>query len=676
MVMSLLMIGTGGCKEKEVELTSISISPEKVWLVYEGDPFTQQLTATAVPENASNVQFTWSSGNKSVATVSPTGLVTATGIGVTQISVMAGNRHKSVDVTVMGPDDATGFYTASRSDTWVATDALGREIGTQEEYGISRTGTVGIFYFTWLGAHGYDVHEDHNEVQHPKSTDINSPYDISKMLRENASNPQYGPVHAFHHWGEPHFGYYVSTDEWVIEKHVQLIADAGVDVMITDMTNGYTYLPTLETLCRVMMRMRAQGRTTPQLACMISAAPANTLQQLYDGFYAKGLYRELWFEWKGRPLVLCPDENLSTTCRSFFTIRRAWFDSNRNGWFGDGKDKWTWGDYYPQKYGWHENAGKAEEISVAVATHPTSNIGRSYSKGSQPATLQSGKGLFFDEQWERALEVDPEFVFITGWNEWVAMRFTDGATGSMCGKPIKQGDTYFVDQYNEEYSRDIEPMRGGFGDNYYYQMVDKIRRYKGVQALKPETNKHDVVIDGDTVDWNVVAAAYYDDKNDITARSHFGWGRIGQLVNNAGRNDFVSAKVATDGANLFFSMKTASDVVLDGAPLQLFIRTGYSESVWEGFRYRIDVEADKAELHTCTGGWNWTQTTDVPCRVKNGFIELSASLQQLGLSAGSFTIDFKWADNMPQTGDIREFMDHGDTAPNARFRYRYVFEKK
>ena len=93
---------------------------------------------------------------------------------------------------------------------------------------------------------------------------------------------------------------------------------------------------------------------------------------------------------------------------------------------------------------------------------------------------RSGEGLCFSEQAEQALEIDPEFLMITGWNEWSAMRFTDTNSTMMCGKPIKPGDTYFVDDYNHEFSRDIEPLRGDFGDNYYYQMADIIRRFKGV----------------------------------------------------------------------------------------------------------------------------------------------------------------------------------------------------
>ena len=41
----------------------------------------------------------------------------------------------------------------------------------------------------------------------------------------------------------------------------------------------------------------------------------------------------------------------------------------------------------------------------------------------------------------------------------------------------------FVDLYNQEYSRDVEPMHGGHTDNYYYQMVSNIRKYKGVRQL-------------------------------------------------------------------------------------------------------------------------------------------------------------------------------------------------
>lgn len=573
--------------------------------------------------------------------------------------------------------EAQNHYTTTQSDTWTATDALGRRMGDDPYPARRENKTVGIFYFIWMGAHGYDHHTDTpgGVIPKPTTSDVNSPYDISEMLRKNPDNPQYGPEHAFHYWAKPHFDYYVSNDEWVIEKHIQMIADAGIDVMILDNTNAQIYLPQWLTICKVMTRMRAQGRTTPLLAGMINSNPVKTLQNLYDNFYAKGLYKELWFNWKGKPLVLCPMEGISQECRNFFSIRHAWFDS-RQSWFDGSKDKWTWGDYYPQGYGWHESPDKVEQVSVSAATHPTSNIGRSYHDGKQPAPsdVKSGEGAFFAEQWKRVFELDPEFVFITGWNEWVAMRFTNGAARQMLGKPIQKGDSYFVDQYNEEFSRDIEPMRGGFGDNYYYQMVDLIRRYKGVNTPATETNLHSIKIDGNVQDWEQVKHCYTDDRGDISPRNHFGWGKVGQLINNTGRNDIVKSKIASDGKTLFFYMEADDIIRLDkDAPLQLFLTINHNPQGWEGFQYLVNISTEKATLSVSTQNkWHWHPQTTVSSKIQGKYLELAIPLKQLDIKDPKhFDIDFKWADNMPQSGDIKDFMDHGDTAPNTRFKYRF-----
>ncbi len=67
-------------------------------------------------------------------------------------------------------------------------------------------------------------------------------------------------------------------------------------------------------------------------------------------------------------------------------------------------------------------------------------------------------GLNFDEQWKRVMEVNPKFVFVTGWNEWIAGRYTRWSkyTDADCYFP----GGLFVDEYTQEYSRDCEPMRG------------------------------------------------------------------------------------------------------------------------------------------------------------------------------------------------------------------------
>lgn len=88
-------------------------------------------------------------------------------------------------------------------------------------------------------------------------------------------------------------------------------------------------------------------------------------------------------------------------------------------------------------------------------------------------------GPNFAEQWRQALATSPRFLFVTGWNEWIAGSFEDwnGYTSKDCYLP----GGLFVDQYEQQYGRDGELMAGGHTDNHYYQLADGIRRYKGVR---------------------------------------------------------------------------------------------------------------------------------------------------------------------------------------------------
>lgn len=82
-------------------------------------------------------------------------------------------------------------------------------------------------------------------------------------------------------------------------------------------------------------------------------------------------------------------------------------------------------------------------------------------------------GLNFQQQWKYAIEADPEFIFITGFNEWIAGRF-DEWNGTENALP---------DQFSPKYSRDIEPSIGILKDHCYYQLVENVRRFKGTDPL-------------------------------------------------------------------------------------------------------------------------------------------------------------------------------------------------
>ncbi|CAH1001849.1 hypothetical protein LEM8419_02757 [Neolewinella maritima] len=578
---------------------------------------------------------------------------------------------------------SAGVLHGQSPTTWAATDALGRELPLHELTGPLRPDrTVGIFYFTWLGAHGYDAHTsplpDEGVMPLSDTADYRSPYDISTILWENLDDPQYGPDLAFHHWGESVFGYYLSDDDWVIAKHAQLLGDAGVDVIVLDVTNAVLYLPQARRICTVFARLQAIGWDVPQLAFLTNSRHVETTARLYQEFYAKQYYPDLWFEWKGKPLLMGNPEGLSAEIQDFFTFRRSWAWTEGQEWFGDGQDKWPWIDHYPQNYGWHDSPDVPEQIAVASAQHPVSNIGRSFHDGRQPApdSIDSGAGLFFAEQWRRALEVDPEFVFITGWNEWVAMRFTDGKARMIMGQPVAKGETYFVDQYNAEFSRDIEPVRGAFGDNYYYQMVDGIRRYKGTAAPVRDTTHHTIVLDGEFADWDAVRSVYYDHAGDIAPRNHPGWGSAGPYTNRSGRHDLLETRVAEDRENLYVYLRFTPAAPLTTLPddLQLLLDTDPSTTHALGYDYRLlaGAAAGVMLLQRSRSGdsdWTWETVGEVPVRL-SPYGELELRLPRTQLSLGE-TLQFKWTDKVGLDGDAMRLYSYGDTAPNARFKYVY-----
>lgn len=562
-----------------------------------------------------------------------------------------------------------------KSDTWTGTDALGRTLPGYTECGSPRSGKfVGIFYFLW-----------HNGTE--------GPYDITKILSKNPVNPEWGHLYAFHHWGEPELGYYLSNDDYVIRKHCRMLAAAGVDTLIFDASNSFTYQENYLKLCETYRQLRNGGERTPQICFLVKGTEG--AQNLYNEFYAQNLYPELWFRWQGKPLILVvpPDHYVNTApvalpnpLNGFFTTRTCWAWSDPSGWFGSGRNRWCWLDGYntrtgwqPQQPGWHTR-NLPEEVSVSVAEHPTSNIGRSFNNGVEPlaSTQRPAKGLFFAEQWQRALSIDPAFLFITGWNEWTAQRFISDGTQRFLGRQLPAGETYFVDAYSQEYSRDIEPMSGGHGDDYYYQMVAGIRRFKGVRRTDAASGRISIHINGDFTDWNNVRPEYRDAVGDTEHRDSVGWGNAGHYINTAGRNDFVRMKVAYDDNYIYFYAQTKDSITAHTDPnwMLLFINTDVNHATgWHGYDYLVNLETPSETTTTVKrsrGGWNWQTVGTVPCRVVGNQMELRIPRSLIGLQRNPITFDFHWADNIQHPDNITDFSISGDSAPDRTFNYHFT----
>jgi len=558
------------------------------------------------------------------------------------------------------------------SDQWVATDALGRTLPSSNTTGPKRSNRiVGVFYYIWHGAHG------------------NTVYDITKILKQypsdplSSSNPGWGPQNSFHLWGEPEAGYYRAEDPWVIRRNLYMLSAAQVDFVFFDVTNAVTYLSTVSTFCSVSAQMRSEGIPTPDFAFLTHSKSGATANTLYDQFYSQNKYPDQWFSWAGKPLLFgdITDTAMHTAVKNFFTIKQCWVGQPNA--IKD-ENHWPWLCWYPQGWGWSGSTSNKEQVSVSVAFHPANPQGKSYHSGAQPTvnsdylTANTDEGLHFAEQWSRALSVDPQVIMITQWNEWIAQRFLwSGGNGTYAGRPIVDGKTHFVDVFTAEFNRDIEPMKGGYTDNYYYQMISNIRKYKGMNAPQSASAAKTITMDGSFGDWNGVLPVYWDPNGDCAHRNSPGYDPNVTLVNNTGRNDIIESRVAFDGSYVFFYVKTAVDLTAHTSSnwMLLYIDTDMNKSTgWEGYDYVVNMGVTSSTQTTCKAwsGGSWVSPVACDYRVNGAEMEIRVPLAVIGQTLNKAFFCFHWNDNPLALNDISQFFINGESAPDRRFNYSYT----
>ena len=568
-----------------------------------------------------------------------------------------------------------------KPETWALTDGLGRSAvlkGDVHEKDSSKF--VGLFYWTWHTQQSSG--KTARNVTELLKKDPTAIRDFSSELLENT----YSGYPYF--WDEPIYGYYIDTDEYVLRKQAELIADAGVDVIFFDCTNEtLLWEESYEQLFKVFEQAREDGVNVPQVAFILPfwdfSYMHTDLVNLYNNIYSKGRYRDLWFIWDGKPLVLadknCLDADVEAdrTLLDFFTFR-----DNEPSYFVNNKmitkETWGWCSSYPQtKFGWSFN-GDVEEMCVSVAQNAAKGElvamnadakvqGRAFSKGIYSYSYKYGGkkikakstmedaylyGINFQQQWDRALKCDPEFVFVTGWNEWIAGRWDE-----WCGT-----ENAFPDQFNYEFSRDCEPSAGILKDHYYCQLVENIRRFKGVS---------------DTVEPVNGVKTYYHYTDSTYNRSSKGWGGI-EYTNSTMRNDFIKAEVSDDGRNIYMSVYTKDNITeyTDNAWMRILIDTDVSgiSPNWEGFEYiinRNNADENRVIVEKSTGGWNFETCGTAEYEVSGNVMKLVIPVSSLGLSSENVKFNFKLSDNMKTDGDIMDFYLNGDVAPGGRFTFVY-----
>lgn len=630
-------------------------------------------------------------------------------------------------------------------DTWVATDALGRTMPTCSTVGKikkDKKRIVGIFYITWHTNNKYDLRSPYNA-------------DVSKILASHPEvrfewdNPAWTNEDTYH-WGEPELGYFLSQDKYVIRKDISMLSDAGVDVLILDVTNGVQYWDEWKVLFRTMEEVKAEGNKVPKFCFWAyNGRVITVVQNLYEKIYKEKEYRDLWFYWKGKPLLLynanpvfdangggVKNPNLhydakiannpldrryhnsyytakyyidyTKEVKKFFTLRNMWWGYYK--WAGHRyigqEDCWSFGydmgdskvaEMSPDELiAKHKN--RLEEAAVTPAQHASSNIGKCWRRDTQEPLLNDqdlpiqanvpwlgktvmdppGYGIYFQDRWNDALKSDPDFIYLNDWNEWIAGRYKIKGSSTFLGR---KSPYRFVDQYNAEFNRTISPMKDGYTDNYYMQMIMNIRKYKGIRDIPKCKGFKSIRIDGKFKDWERIKPIYYDTRGDTFHRDYNGYGGL-HYTNSSGRNDIIYSKVAVDNINVYFYVETAN--VLSAYTgvnwMMLLIDADNNPSTgWYGYDYIINQKV-KGVKTTTVKKYNedakvWEEVADIVYAKDDKRIEIAVPRKILNLTNNSFVFDFKWADNPTDLNNPISLCINGDTAPNRRFNYRCIWSK-
>jgi len=152
----------------------------------------------------------------------------------------------------------------------------------------------------------------------------------------------------------------------------------------------------------------------------------------------------------------------------------------------------------------------------------------------------------------------------------------------------------------------------------------------------------------------------------------------GHYTNQTGRNDLDTMQVAHDATHLFFHVRTREPLTpaTDANWMVLLLDTDQDSKTGHlGYDFRLNqtrATPDSASVER----WNgtaWEAAGTAKLQVGDCELQLAVDRRLLGMTPDKpLRFDFKWTDNVPANAEAIDFLDQGDTAPNARFNYRYV----
>ena len=602
------------------------------------------------------------------------------------------------------PEDSLIYTHEVMPDTWVFTDGLGRKSLTNADVGDPREDrTLAMFFWTW----------------HTESFAYRTPFplqDVSMKYPEAANDKNHEVWNGINHhtffWNEPIYGYYRSTDQWVLRRQAELLANAGVDVVFTDNSNtDRIYREAYYTLYDTWTDAMNDGVRTPKVSYLLpfNDAKYNKMQlsYIYYDIYRENKYQNLWFYWDGKPMIMGIESAFQTATsplieevKEFFTFRRG----QAKYLISDYKTRysnWGWLAKAPQAYYYKDEesrrAGVVEQMSVGIALNHNyvvdqmacmsgSNVcGRSYTvtyenRYEVEGTEATKWGYNFAEQWNNALKIDPQVVFVTGWNEWQASRWYNWGSGQTY---VDQG---FLDTYNDEFSRDIEPTKGDLKDHYYYQLVNFVRQYKGARPIPAPSASKTIDLTAGNEQWKTVEpyyAAYIGNTDDRDAQGYADH----YYTETSGRNDIIGAQMARDDEYIWFHVECNENITpyTDNLWMTLYIDCNQENQGWNTFDYVVNKSPageNTLVLEKFTAADDYSKTekvADVEYKVDGKCMTVKIAKADLDLSGNDYTVNFAWTDNVHDegdytkfSGDIMDFYISGDVAPGGRFKFSYI----
>lgn len=346
----------------------------------------------------------------------------------------------------------------------------------QPQHVDTRGTRIGIFYSLWHCPFAADNPEGH------------AVHDISEVL---AGQQSWGPLLMAHWWDEPAAGYYcLSRNDALLAQHATLLRDAGVEFIFFDATN-HAYvdwrsdrtrqmiLDPLDRLLAVWSDIPGAPKVVPWVP--VIAADTNANANTIDAIVARlDAHPQLTFAYQGKPLILVTENESFTSNEAKlaalaerFTVRRMWAHEP------DGSQRWSFleaceadpelsDEPCRQRIAPHD--GELEQVSITMAYQLT------YMSVPDYAVPKLG-GLTFRRQFQTLFD-NPlvPIATITGWNEWIAQRMPCGQNPTCPCASYPDG--CFMDQYDLEYSRDIEPGSNARGDEYYRLLASCIAVFR------------------------------------------------------------------------------------------------------------------------------------------------------------------------------------------------------